>query len=216
MSRRSPSQQGFTLIEMLVAVGLLSLLGIASALALNSALRSQTIIGDKQTSLEHLQRSQRLLSRDIEQLVLRQGRDLYGDPLAPALIANNEANASEEGLLLQFFKTGRRMLNRSAIGSTLEQVRYRVEDDQLLRETSSVLDPSVTTPWHSSAILSDITELRLRFFHGNQWHSQWPPLSTAGAAPTAGASPMPKAIEIQLQTLKFTDVTQLILIPGDS
>ena len=81
--RRQDRQRGFTLIEMLVAVGLLSLLGLASALALNSALRSQSIIGAKQDALEQLQRTQRLLSRDLEQLLLRPSRDSFGKFVKP-------------------------------------------------------------------------------------------------------------------------------------
>ena len=208
--RRQDRQQGFTLIEMLVAVGLLSLLGLASALALNSALRSQSIIGAKQDALEQLQRTQRLLSRDLEQLLLRPSRDSFGNPLDLELIAQ-QPEASDNGLLLQFFKTGRRLLKQSSPSSRLEQVRYRVEEQQLIRETTSVLDPAGSTPWHAGVLMDQVTQIQLRFFHQQQWHQQWPPL-----AATAGTGLLPAAIEIQWQTARFSDLSQLILIPGGS
>ncbi|MEH6822969.1 MAG: type II secretion system minor pseudopilin GspJ [Motiliproteus sp.] len=210
-----PPQRGFTLIEMLVAVSLLALLGLASALALNSALRSQTIIGVKQDALEQLQRTQRLLSRDLQQLLLRPSRDVSGNPLDIDLIAYPQPDTSNNGLILQFFKTGRRLLNQASPSSRLEQVRYRVEDEQLLRETTTLLDPSGSIPWHSGVLLTDISEIDLRFFHRQQWHSQWPPLNqTIGAAATTRQ--LPAAIEIRWQTPNFVDVSQLILIPGGS
>lgn len=213
--RSIPRQQGFTLIEMLVAVGLLSLLGVASALALDSALRSQAIMTTKQQALEQLQRTQRLLSRDLEQLLLRQGRDPVGDPLTPALIAYPQADPNQNGLLLQFFKTGRRLLNQTTPSSRLEQVRYRIEEQQLWRDTTPMLDPSGSTPWRSTPLLEAITALELRFYHRDQWHSQWPPLNqTRNAAVTVPQ--LPVAIEIRMQTQNYAEFRQLILIPGGS
>ena len=208
---RSSDQQGFTLIEMLVAVSLLALLGLASALALNSALRSQTIMGTKQDALEQLQRSQRLLSRDLEQLLLRPSRDMSGNVLALELIALPQADDSNDGLILQFFKSGRRVLNPTSANSRLEHVRYRIEAGQLLRETTPLLDPSGSTPWHSAALLEGLTQLQLRFFYRQQWLSQWPPLNLAEGA---GSGLLPAAIEIRWQTEQYAEVTQLVLIPG--
>lgn len=207
--RFATGQRGFTLIEMLVAVSLLALLGLASALALNSAVRSQSIIGARQDALEQLQRSQRLLSRDLEQLVLRPSRDLLGNELSLELIALPQPDDSNNGLILQFFKTGRRLLHQTSASSRLEQVRYRVEGQQLIRETTPLLDPSGSTPWHAGVLAEEISQLQLRFFHQQQWHSQWPPLSA-----TAASGLLPAAIEIQWQTPRFATVTQLILLPG--
>ncbi|MFT6913739.1 MAG: general secretion pathway protein J [Motiliproteus sp.] len=207
--RRPTRQRGFTLIEMLVAVSLLALLGLASALALNSALRSQTIIGAQQDALEQLQRSQRLLSRDLEQLVLRPSRDLLGTDLSLELIAFAQPDTSNNGLILQFFKTGHRILRQTAASSGLEQVRYRIEDQQLIRETTTLLDPFGSTPWRSGVLSKDVSQIRLRFFHLQKWYTQWPPLNVKEANGL-----IPAAIEIQWQTPRFDRVTQLILIPG--
>lgn len=206
---QSKNQRGFTLIEMLVAVSLLALLGLASALALDSALRSQRIMGAKQDALQQLQRSQRLLSRDLEQLLLRPSRDMTGNPLALELIARPQADDSHDGLILQFFKSGRRLLSPTAAHSRLEQVRYRIDSGQLLRDTTPLLDPSGSSPWHSGLLLEGLTQLQLRFFYRQQWHSQWPPLNLAT---TSGA--LPAAIELRWQTEQYADVTQLVLIPG--
>ncbi|MFT5719913.1 MAG: general secretion pathway protein J [Motiliproteus sp.] len=211
--RLSTRQRGFTLIEMLVAVSLLALLGLASALALNSALRSQTIIGGQQDALEQLQRSQRFISRDLEQLVLRPGRDLLGNDLSVELIAFAQPDTSNNGLILQFFKTGHRILRHTATSSRLEQVRYRIEDLQLIRETTSLLDPFGSTPWRSGVLAENVSQMRLRFFHQQQWHNQWPPLNQANA-PITSRDLIPAAIEIQWQTPRFATVTQLILLPG--
>ena len=100
----SREQTGFTLIEALIALALLALLGLASALALSSAMRAQTVLETHQQRLERLQRSQLLLRRDLEQTVVRQGRDTLGQPLNSAFIANQQADSSQP---LQPLRAGR-------------------------------------------------------------------------------------------------------------
>ncbi len=206
-------QVGFTLIEALIALALLALLGLASALALSSAMRAQETLDSHQQALDRLQRSQLLLRRDLEQTLARQGRDSLGNPVSNAFIAYPQADSSHQGLLLQLVKSGRRMLGRSTGSTRLEQVRYRLEEGQLLRQTTPLLDPSVDTAWHSTVLLDNLTELRLRFFHGDSWHDQWPPLGLTPSEGSTFITTLPAAIEVKLETERYQPIRQLILLP---
>ncbi|OMH34788.1 type II secretion system minor pseudopilin GspJ [Motiliproteus sp. MSK22-1] len=201
-------QQGFTLLELLVSVGLLALLGLASALALNSGIRSEEIISLRLESLEQLQTAQQLIRRDLEQAVARYGRDSLGDSRLQVFTVNSEADSGENGLLLAFYKGGRRLIGRKFEGSSLERVQYRLEDRQLIREISPVLDPTPSTPIHSRVLLKDVDALTLNFYTEGLWQSRWPipnqnrPLD------------FPQALQLQITLQPYGKITQNVLLPG--
>lgn len=201
---------GFTLLEMLVAMALLALLGLAAALTLNSGLRSQQVMGESIESLQRLQLTQQLLRRDLEQLVVRQGRNERGDVRTQVLVA--PAGGDSQGLLLDFYKTGRRILSRSSPGSGLERVRYRLRDGQLIRESSPLIDTPVGTKWHSATLLEAVADVDLRFFYNHTWVDQWPPLH--GAAGQGSAAMLPQALELTIETDRYGAVAQIVLLPS--
>ncbi|MFB8830790.1 type II secretion system minor pseudopilin GspJ [Azotobacter sp. CWF10] len=201
---------GFTLLEMLVAMALLALLGLAAALTLNSGLRSQQVMGESIESLQRLQLTQQLLRRDLEQLVVRQGRNERGDVRTQVLVA--PAGGDSQGLLLDFYKTGRRILSRSSPGSGLERVRYRLRDGRLIRESSPLIDTPVGTKWHSATLLEAVADVDLRFFYNHTWVDQWPPLH--GAAGQGSAAMLPQALELTIETDRYGAVAQIVLLPS--
>ncbi|WP_349573246.1 type II secretion system minor pseudopilin GspJ [Azotobacter salinestris] len=201
---------GFTLLEMLVAMALLALLGLAAALTLNSGLRSQQVMGESIESLQRLQLTQQLLRRDLEQLVVRQGRNERGDVRTQVLVA--PAGGDSQGLLLDFYKTGRRILSRSSPGSGLERVRYRLRDGRLIRESSPLIDTPVGTKWYSATLLEAVADVDLRFFHNHTWVDQWPPLH--GAAGQGSTAMLPQALELTIETDRYGAVAQIVLLPS--
>ncbi|WP_020682679.1 type II secretion system minor pseudopilin GspJ [Marinobacterium rhizophilum] len=199
---------GFTLLEVLVAVALLAMLGLAAALTLNSGLRSQQTLSENLSSLQRLQLAQQLIQRDLEQIVARRGRGEQGDfrdqPLA----------AGEDGTLLDFYKTGRRQLQSRMPGSDLEHLRYRFEDGHLVRDATPLIDTPPDTPWHSVTLLDQLNGVELRYFYDGDWIDQWPPVRAA----TFGGhvSRLPLALELTLNTERYGAVTQIMLLPDAS
>ncbi|MFD1692124.1 type II secretion system protein GspJ [Azotobacter chroococcum] len=100
------------------------------------------------------------------------------------------ADGDPQGVLLDFYKTGRRILSRSSPGSSLERVRYRLRDGRLIRESSPLIDTPVGTQWHSATLLEAVEGIDLRFFHNRTWSDQWPPVRDA--AGQASPAMLPK------------------------
>lgn len=201
---------GFTLLEVMVAMALLALLGLAAALTLNSGLRSQQVVGESIESLQRLQLTQQLLRRDLEQLVVRQGRNERGDARTQVLVA--PADGDPQGVLLDFYKAGRRILSRSSPGSSLERVRYRLRDGRLIRESSPLIDTPLGTQWHSATLLEAVADVDLRFFYNHTWIDQWPPVR--GVAGQASPAMLPQALELTIETDRYGAVAQIVLLPS--
>ena len=201
-------QQGFTLLELLVSVGLLALLGLASALALNSGIRSEELISRRLDVLEQLQTAQQLIRRDLEQAVARYGRDSLGDSRLQVFTANAQADSGDNGMLLTFYKGGRRLLGRQFEGSGLERVQYRLEDRQLIREISPVLDPTKSTPVRSRVLLEEVDEIAINFYVQGLWQSRWP---VPNQNPPLN---FPQALQVQITLQPYGEISQNILLPG--
>jgi general secretion pathway protein J len=201
-------QQGFTLLEVLVAVALLAMLGLAAALTLNSGLRSKQVLSESIGTLQRLQLAQQLIQRDLEQIVLRRGRGEQGDYRDQILRADDRG---DDGLLLDFYKTGRRMLQSNTPGSDLEHVRYRLQGGRLTRDSTPLIDSPAGTPWHSATLLDELAGVELRFFYNQDWIDQWPPIRAASGQ--GSSSRLPDAVEMTLITDRYAAVTQILLLP---
>lgn len=135
---RCPGQRGFTLVELLIAIGIMALLGVMASALLNGALQNQDHVAERQQQLERVALALQMMRRDLEQLTPRIPRDEQGDPLPARLVAEQIGENSE----LEFVHGGRRLLPGQVLNSSLERVRYEVEDGVLLRYSAAVADPT--------------------------------------------------------------------------
>lgn len=199
--------RGFTLIEVLISIALVALLGLSSALALNTAIRSNDIVNTRMSRLEQLQSAQHLIRSDLEQILPRLGRDQLGDARSASFEASPTADPAREGQLLAFYRGGRRLLGSRFPGTTIERVRYRLAGTALMRESSPVLDPSGDAQWRSWALLQKVEGLQLKFFYEDRWIDHWPPLDL-DHPPV-----LPKAVQLTLSLPDYGNLTQRILLP---
>ena len=71
--------KGFTLIEVLVSLVILSLIGLICSQILTSALESEEISTNKLNEIKELSLTSSIIRRDIRQTVNVPSRDFYGD-----------------------------------------------------------------------------------------------------------------------------------------
>ena len=102
MIQARPSEAGFTLVELLVALAIFALISVAGVTLLRSGSDTQLAVKDR---LEDLSRSNRLanaIEGDLAQAVARPVRDQAGEPV-PAFI---QEDASTPGSLFGFVRAG--------------------------------------------------------------------------------------------------------------
>lgn len=186
---------GFTLLELVVVLGIFAVLSVMAYGGLSSVLTTREHVARSLERTAALQKGYLRLRNDLQQVRARPARDAYGDP-QPALVTMSDG-------VLEFTRSGWRnplLQPRSA----LERVAYRLDDrKRLVRESWRVLDRAQASTKTELAILEQVEDLEWRFLEGDEWRDAWPPPSANVAA---ADQPPPRAVEV---TLTFTDLGEV-------
>lgn len=198
------NSNGFTLLELLVAIGMFAILGVLAYGGLNTVLTAQTHTKEEAERLAALQLCMRYLQRDIEQFVDRPVRDKFGD-LKPSLIVSEQPS-------VEFTHSGWRN-PAGLLRSQLQRVSYGLDDEStLIRLTSPLLDGADDDELIRTPLLEGVEGLEIRVLdEQNKWQKEWPPLSEAQQAP--GDTQQPIALEISLVADPWGEIRRLIALP---
>ena len=79
-------QSGFTLLEMVIAIGIFAIIGAISYVTLNQFLQTREVLVERNGQIRNLQRSFSLLERDIRYMTSRSIRDGLGDTISPLVV----------------------------------------------------------------------------------------------------------------------------------
>lgn len=204
---RAPRRdRGFTLLEIIVVVLVFSVMAAMAYGGLNSVLKTRRAIEDSMQRTAAFQRAFQRLRGDFQNLRDRPARDTYGDA-QPSLSMNrdNEVELIHGGWRSPV-QTGR---------SSLERVRYRLKDHDLLRATWRVLDLPQEAEPTESVLLHDVQEMRWRFLDsGRRWQTEWPQDNLQGGAQASrAAAPPPLAVELTLVSKDWGEIRLLFRTP---
>ena len=188
MNRRS--LQGFTLIEVLVAMAVFGVLTILAYMALGQTLSNADMLTHRMDRLQAIQRTMRFLSNDLSTTAPRPVRNQLGDGYSPALMisqSNDFALAVTHG----------GWNNPAGLPrSTQQRSVYLLDEDRLLRVYYNVLDATYSNDAISTEILTGVLSLEFRLMEdGGQTINQWPPV---GAQGSSALRLRPRAVEIIL------------------
>jgi general secretion pathway protein J len=191
--------RGFTLLELLVAVAIFALAAQLAYGGLRQLLDGRAALAPRFEEAARLRHALTLLERDFSAARPRAVRDALGDR-APAFVAGNGET------LAQFSRgdAGRPTL-LDAVG--LYRVAYRLEQDELLRDTWPVLDAVQATRPVTQRVLDGVAGFSLRCLDADdEWVTVWP-------AAAGELAVLPRAVEIELS---FEDGRSLrrLLLPG--
>lgn len=201
--------RGFTLLEIIVVVGIFAIFAVLAYGGLQSVLRTRTQVEAAQQRLAELQKAYVRLRDDFQQVRNRPVRDNYGD-LQPAFKGADNAP-------VEFTRGGwRNPLFQPR--STLERVAYKLDDGALHRLSWRLLDRAQDTPAVDVVLLGEVTDLRWRFFDAQrEWQTLWPTLNTATTGAQAAVAAPPLGVEVRLTTKDLGElryVFRLGLDPG--
>jgi len=201
MNRRTGSQRGFTLLELLIAVALLALLGLAGALTLDSSLRAEEKISQRDQQLQLLDRAVLLLQHDLEQALPRHNKAVDGNGQSQALWAYAEPRLAD-GVILEFVRH-----NQGLNQAVLQRVRYRLEENSLWRDSLDQADPAEPR-WQSRRLLNHVSEIKQEFY-GQRWIDSWEPRE-------GQLNQLPQAIRLQLSTELWQELTFILPLGASS
>ena len=192
------ARNAFTLLEMLVALGVFAIIGVLSSRILMGIVDVSGATAARAAELAALQRAMAVIERDVEQLVRRTVRDEYGDR-GPAVAVDGDA-------LLELTRRGWQN-PLGAQRSELQRVAYLHRDDKLLRLFWPVLDRGDDTEPIVQVLLDGIEEADfLAHDDENSDHRRWPPRTDDEEIHLA-------AIEMRLRHRDVGRIMRLYLVP---
>lgn len=187
--------QGFTLVEVLVAVMVFAIIGLASAAVVNTMMRTSEQSEAARLRLEQLQRGMFTLEQDLRQALSR--RTPAGDYYVRA----------------GWFNPGQLLLR-----SELQPVRYSVNDEQqLVREHYTYVDMSRAVEPTQRIILEGVTSFDVQPIVTGS--GEFAGGAMQGLAPQqgqgdGGAMAIPDGVEVTLETEQWGTIVRVFVLNG--
>ena len=186
---------GFTLLELLVAMVIFSFMAIMAYGALANIFNSNARISQQEQNLKSLKRAMMVMERDIRQIVMRPSRQGY-DQSSPALVSG----FNEEGII-DFTRAGNTN-PLELVRSSLQRVRYTLQEGQLVRKSWNIVDHIDAEPLEMP-LLDDVEAVTFRFLDADKWDVNWD--STRKKA-------LPQAIELTIKHKSWGKIVRLFPI----
>lgn len=193
-SRSQAAQAGFTLVEVLIAMFIFSLITLGSLAALTSALRGKDQLSKKVSDITNIELSRVLIKSDMSHIVLPVTRDIYGN-VEPYVFSGGVSE------LLSFSRAGRTNPGGLEPRGDLERVRYVFEGDTLIRRSLSHAHPAPNTPVNDRVLIDGLRSVDIRFHAGDFQHR-----FIEIAADNSGA--LPDYIEFDMMFLNGDKIVQ--------
>jgi len=197
---RAFKKNGFTLIEILIAIAIFATLSLAAYQILQGVLRSGEISREHDKHLVEIQRGMLLIERDFVQMVARISRtgNVEDENLQVLYAGKKVLDSDSEGI--EFNRLGWINPLNLLPRSTILRVGYRVKNNQLQRLYYLHPDTVAGEKPEQQVILNDVDSLSFRF-----WDDDW--IDTWSADKT-----IPKGIEITINSKHYGELKRVFIL----
>ena len=197
-----PSHKGFTLLELLVALTIFSLVSITIFSSLTSMITTRDHLEDDSQQLAELQTAFMIIGRDIEQSIDRPVRTSHQETSVAMTL-------EESSYTLEFSSNGRR--NPAGLKrSNLQRIAYRFEDGLLYRDHWPAMDRPEDSPAFSRILMENVEDMDITFIgDDDKLYKSWPPDITTPGNPEQS---LPKAIDLQVAIKNWGKLNRLYLV----
>jgi general secretion pathway protein J len=192
-----PSEAGFTLVELLVALAIFAMISVAGVTLLRSGSDTQIAVKSRLEDYSRANRLYNAMEGDLAQAVIRPVRDQAGAPV-PAFTVGN---AAVPGALFGFVRAGWSNYD-DAPRAGLQRIAYTLEGGALKRLSWPMLDGAA--PSDAATLVENVTAVRLRFRdEKGGWRSDWTAID---------ADALPRAVELRLTIQGKPEQRMLFLV----
>lgn len=173
VNRIKRQNTGFTLLEMLAAIAIFSIVSLSAWQIFQGVMSSHEIVLNKNEQLRQLQYALLLIDQDLQQIADR-GTRINDNITSQSLFSDNQMlDSDDEALAL--VRYGWQNPDQRLPRPELQRVFYRLRNNNLERQYHHVLDPaSINVEPVTQVLLNDISSLQFRFYLHGRWQDSLP------------------------------------------
>ena len=222
-------RHGFTLVELLVALFITTIIFAMGYSALSQALINRKQVDEQAARLSNVQQALRIMEQDFELLQPRPVRDLSGSGYQYPLVLNRSqpagagapgrgaaaASATQQGLAYISFTRGGWANPAGLPRSELQRVSYLLRDGKLIRQHLPELDTTGAVLVEERELLDQVEALDFSFMDDALiWQATWPTPIGANSPPHDLLRARPVAVEITLKLKDWGTLVRKIEVAG--
>lgn len=199
-SKQTKALRGFTLLEMLIAIAIFAMLGLAANTVLSTVMKNDTSTREFAAKLKAMQQGFGVIERDLNQMVARTPRLLEGGRGTTVFQTGSNMLDSESESLV-FFRLG--WLNPDGLlpRGSLQSVAYVVMEGQLQRWYYPYPEPEIGAEPIKTVIMDKVISVEYAFFTDDKWERK------------TDDTKLPKAIAIEIEFEDIGKVQRKFLVP---
>ena len=158
------NKKGFTLIEVLVSIVILSIIAIVSTNFLQSSITAREEGASKLQNIKELNIASSIVRRDMRQILNVPIRDYFGNNLKGNFIADSVSNSI-------VFTT---IVNSSFSTSRVRRIEYLYQDEDFIRRQYFADNPYSYDEYFETTLLDEITDIKFSYMSNRKWYAVWP------------------------------------------
>lgn len=195
--------QGFTLLEVLIAIAIFSVISMASFSIFETVLNSDTSTKARTDRINELQRGFLIIERDMLQIARRSVR-LNGEaPHAGFLHTDTESYTTSEQAIA-FVRHGWTNPGLLLPRSDMQSVAYQLNENIVERVHFNFVDAVLGETPKVRPLISQVESLNFEFYDGKKWQK------------TLQENTLPMAIAIELDTKDYGIIRRQFIVAGDN
>jgi general secretion pathway protein J len=200
MPKRS---QGFTLLEVLIAIAIFSVISMASFSIFETVINSDTATKARTDRINELQRGFLIIERDMLQIARRSVR-LNGEaPLSDFLHTDNDSFTNSEQAIA-FVRHGWTNPGLLLPRSDMQSVAYQLNENTVERVHFNFVDAVLGEVPKVRPLISQVEKLNFEFYDGKKWQE------------TLQENTLPMAIAIEIDTTDYGIIRRQFIVAGEN
>lgn len=198
--------RGFTLLEILIAMAIFTLIGLASTGLLTSVIDSNELSVERFDKLQRLQRAMITIERDLLQATPRKIR--VNGEVSPYVMIGGRVDDGSDADGIGFVRGGWTNPQMMLPRSTMQYVAYRLRDNKLERLYSNFVDNVTGYEPKKRVLLEGITDLNIEFYSNPEdGEIEWRESFRSQA--------LPIAIAFEITSEDFGTIRRVFALTGD-
>lgn len=202
-SAQLQKNKGFTLLELLLAIAIFSVISLSSFTLFDTILNADEKSQQGTTRQNELQRAFLMMERDFLQISKRSIR-FNGEAPTKTFIYTESESFSSDNATLGFVRSGWTNPGMLLPRSSMQAVMYQLNDSTLERLHYNFVDAVVGQEAKARPLITDVEEVEYEFYYNNAWLKKHKD------------GQLPKAIAVELELKDYGLIRREFLVAGDA